>query len=317
MKALGVLIDFDMEEVRDCLNILLQDKATKHNIIWATDTYADYGALLADDAEITPDILKGAYSRLIQPRVAKAANDQNDRTRKHAEVFTPSWIVNQMNNYLDEEWFGYKDVFNTQINQVWETTTEPVKFPDGKTWQEYIDSRRLEITCGEAPYIVSRYDAASGEIIPVINRIGLLDRKMRIVNENTQSQEEWVKWTIRAFQSVYGYEYQGDNLLIARINLLITFIDYYLFIWHEKPEKTLLKKIANIIAWNIWQMDGLKGTVPLGKPVEEVVQLSLFGDTTGDSGFFETTVSADEGTECVLFDWRADRSVPYSELKVV
>ena len=134
MKALGVLIDLDMEEVRDCLNILLQDKATKHNIIWATDTYADYGALFADDAEITPDILKGAYSRLIQPRVAKATNDQNDRTRKHAEVVTPSWIVNQMNNYLDEEWFGYKDVFNTQINQVWETTTEPVKFPEGRTW---------------------------------------------------------------------------------------------------------------------------------------------------------------------------------------
>ena len=81
MKALGVLIGFDMEEVRDCLNILLQDKATKHNIIWATDTYADYSALFADDAEITPEILKGAYSRLIQPRVAKAANDQNDRTR--------------------------------------------------------------------------------------------------------------------------------------------------------------------------------------------------------------------------------------------
>lgn len=26
-----------------------------------------------------------------------------------------------------------------------------------------MDSRRLEITCGEAPYLVSRYDASAGE----------------------------------------------------------------------------------------------------------------------------------------------------------
>lgn len=224
MKALGVLIDFEKEEVRDCLNILLQDKATKHNIIWATDTYADYGALFADDAEITPDILKGAYSRLIQPRVAKAANDQNDRTRKHAEVFTPSWIVNQMNNYLDDEWFGVKDVFNIQIDKEWKITTEPVKFPDGKTWQEYIDSRRLEITCGEAPYIVSRYDAATGEIIPVINRIGLLDRKMRIVNENTQSKENLYRF--------YCYIKKGLKTLIFQ-HFLGFFISFLIIDFHS------------------------------------------------------------------------------------
>lgn len=85
----------------------------------------------------------------------------------------------------------------------------------------------MEITCGEAPYLVSRYDAATGELIlPPLRRIGLLDRKLRVVNENAASYEEWIKWVLRAFQSCYGFEYQGDNLLIARINLMMSFYDY-------------------------------------------------------------------------------------------
>ena len=90
--------------------------------------------------------------------------------------------------------------------QSWETKEELIFFPDGKhgrkTWQKYIDSQRLEITGGEARYLVSRYDASTGEIIvPPKRRIGLLDRKLRIVNENTDQYEEWFKWTERAFQS--------------------------------------------------------------------------------------------------------------------
>ena len=51
--------------------------------------------------------------------------------------------------------------------------------------------------------------ASTGEAIPIKDRIGILDRKLRIINENTDNEGEWLKWTIRAFQSVYGYEYQG------------------------------------------------------------------------------------------------------------
>lgn len=56
---------------------------------------------------------------------------------------------------------------------------EKIKFPDKKdrTWQKYVDERRLEITCGEAPYLVSRYDAVSGEPLELKDRIGMLDRK--------------------------------------------------------------------------------------------------------------------------------------------
>ena len=88
--------------------------------------------------------------------------------------------------------------------------------------------------------------------------------------------EEWLKWVVRAFQSVYGYEYQGDNLLIGRINLLITFVDYMMDRWNEKPTDAELHKIANIISWNIWQMDGLTGMVPYGYQEATYQQMSLF-----------------------------------------
>ena len=41
---------------------------------------------------------------------------------------------------------------------------------------------RMEITCGEAPYLVSRYDTTTGEPIPIGRRIGLLDRKLCVIN---------------------------------------------------------------------------------------------------------------------------------------
>lgn len=103
-----------------------------------------------------------------------------------------------------------------------------------------------------------------------------MDRKLRIVNENTFDYDEWLKWTIRAYEATYGYEYQGDNLLIARVNLLLTFIDYFRERWEYDPDVKLLRRVANRIVWNTWQMDGLKDTVPLGKPYEEFHQMSLF-----------------------------------------
>ena len=108
---------------------------------------------------------------------------QQARTKVHAEVFTPAWICNKMNNYCDEEWFYRKNVFNILQDKQWDITQEKILFPPNKTWRQYIDSRRLEITCGEAPYIASRYDTSTGEAIPIRDRIGILDRKLRIINE--------------------------------------------------------------------------------------------------------------------------------------
>lgn len=72
-----------------------------------------------------------------------------------------------------------------------------------------------------------------------------------------------------------------------------------------------LKKIANIIAWNFWQMDGLTGTVPLGEPEEEIHQYSLFEmlNNEGDSEKNNKT------PKCRVFDWRSDKSIVYESMK--
>lgn len=175
-----------------------------------------------------------------------------------------------------------------------------------------IDSKRLEITCGEAPYIVSRYDAATGELIEIGKRIGILDRKLRVVNENTDNESDWFKWVLRAYQSVYGYEFQGDNLLIARINLLVTFVDYMQDRWGRVPTDTELRKIANVIVWNLWQMDGMTGTVPFGKPKEQYHQYSLFDFVVVDEA---NDVEKQPDMECRIYDWRSDRSLTYRSIK--
>lgn len=298
------LIQINQYPVSDVLSLLLKDKTTGDNIIFATDTYSNYGYT---ERDCMSDIAVIGFSSCdIQPRVLKAQAAQNERTRKKAEVFTPTWICNLMNNHIDNEWFGCENIFNRQQEREWKETTEKISFPKNKNWKKYVDSRRLEITCGEAPYIVSRYDATTGELIPIESRIGLLDRKLRIVGENTETEEEWLKWAVRAFQSVYGYEFQGDNLLIARINLLVTFCDYLYAKWQRKATKEELRKIANVISWNIWQMDGLSDTIPFSKK-EDYVQMSFLEK--------EADKRKDQPLFCKVQDWRGKYSVILKNLK--
>ncbi len=209
------------------------------------------------------------------------------RPRERAEVFTPAWVCNEQNNLIDAAWFGRRDVFNRGRDGSWITITEPVSFPEDKkrTWKKYVDARRLEITCGEAPYLASRYDVVTGEEIPVEERIGLLDRKLRVVGENTASEEEWLRWARRAFESVYGYEYQGDSLVLARMNLFYTYGEYVEFWLKRKPSQKEAGKIADVISWNIWQMDGAT-----------------------------CAVSKTENRYCLIRDWRSKVILEYRSL---
>ena len=307
------LIDISSYPARQVLDVLLQDKTTRKNIIWATDTYEELGEAFTDKVQLDANALL-RQAELIRPRIQKSQEAQAERTRKKAEVFTPAWLCNQMNNHCDEDWFGRSSVFNTEnADHTWTVSEGKIEFPKKKKWQRYVDSRRLEITCGEAPYLVSRYDVSTGELIaPTIRRIGMLDRKLRIVNENAEGYDDWLKWVIRAFEACYGYEYQGDNVLIARINLLLTFTDYYQERWERQPDDKLLRQMANKIAWNIWQMDGLKDTVPLGRPYEAFHQVSI-SDLLGDIGVEQD--NAPEALLCRIFDWRSDRSILFKKLK--
>lgn len=303
------LIDINAYPVKELLPILLMDKSTKKNIIWATDAYASLGAGYDDKNIITPELLSGKF--ILQPRISKSLEEQQERTRKKAEVMTPVWLCNKMNNYADEQWFGRKDVFNHENeDNTWTVTEGTIGFGKLK-WKKYVDSRRLEITCGEAPYLVSRYDTTTGElIVPPIRRIGMLDRKLRVVNENTDNEKDWIKWAERAVQSCYGYEYQGDNLIIARINILLTFREYYMERWEKEPDIKMLTHLAHIIVWNIWQMDGLKDTVPLGKPYEEHHQMTIF-ELFG----MEDENEQPEAVLCKIFNWRSNESLYFKDCK--
>ena len=306
------IIDLNAYPVSNLLKLLLKDKTTKQNIIFATSVYSTDENPIKETDQMTETILRGFNSCEIQPRVLKSQEQQQERTKAKAEVFTPSWICNKMNNHCDEEWFGRTGIFNIELENGWKVTNSPVPFEREGDWMKYIDSKRLEITCGEAPYIVSRYDAATGELIEIENRIGILDRKLRVVNENTDNEADWFKWVLRSYQSVYGYEFQGDNLLIARINLLVTFVDYMQDRWNRVPTDTELRKIANVIVWNLWQMDGMTGTVPFGKPKEQYHQYSLFDFVVSDEAYDE---EKQPDKECRIYDWRSDRSLTYRSIK--
>ena len=301
-------IDLEAYPIRPVLERLLQDKTTKRNILFATDAYRENGEEFAETAEITAGKLLGWHRLRIQPRVEKAAAEQLARTRKKAEVFTPSWVVNKMNNYADADWFGRTDVFNTENGISWTATDGPIVFDGKKTWKQYVDTRRIEITCGEAPYIVSRYDAATGEIIPLEERIGFLDRKLRVVNENAADDDEWLRWALRALQSSYGFEFQGDNLLLGRVNVLMTFAEYYEARFHRCAEEKVLRRAVNIISWNLWQMDGLTGTIPYSAPKPQIIQYSLFDPPDEiESSSFQPA--------CLLMNWRRKQSVSYDTIR--
>lgn len=301
------------------LTVLLKDRSSGKNIIWATDNYSSRGYGYRRYDYINVEAITSYYGNVIKPRTEKSKKEQINRIRDKAEVFTPSWICNKQNNLVDNAWFGTDFVFNEEIDKTWIATTEPIVFPTatGKTWQDYINDVRLEITCGEAPYLVSRYDTVSGDTIELSQRIGLLDRKLRVVGENTHTEEDWLKWAIKSIQNTYGYDWQGDNVLLARENLLFTFIDYYKAKFDKEPAIDILRKIAEILSWNIWQMDGLKFVIPESCKEVEKGQLTLFNMNTDKEpcpGCVKNDPYAHTGIYCIIKDWKANKKVTFVSL---
>jgi hypothetical protein len=261
------------------LEILLQDKTTGATILWATDSYESKGEKFAPQAPITTNLVTGKNGCLIQPRAVKSKEDQLLRTRDKAEVFTPLSIVKQMNEACD------------------------TKRVTKNNCEEYVALLKLEITCGEAPYIVSRYDPVSDsqQLLPIPKRVGFLDYKMRIVSKYYDTVEDWIKWAKIAYKSSYGYEWQGDSLLIARENLLYTFIDYYKDKFNRIPSLSLQKDIAEIIVWNIFQMDGLRYVIPMSCKSEEIL-------IKGEETLFEKKDDYVEVKQCLGCEKKIDHN---------
>lgn len=297
-----VNIQDDMIELQRCglLDKLLKDKTTKANILWGTDAYIERGDAYGKGREIFPSLILFPNMGVIKTRARRDFEQQLDRTKFHGEVSTPLWICNQMIDEIDCDWFGVTSLPNEAWHHI-----EALFQENQKSWKKYIDNKRLEITCGEAPYLVQRYDISTGECLPVAERLGMLDRKLHVVSHFTETKEDWQHWAFRAYEATYGYEYQGDNLLIARVNLLKTFEEYYFAKWQEKPDISMMGHLVNKIAWNLWQMDGLTDAIPCD--VESLEGPSLFD--------FEHAKIENQPL-CRIFDWRDKvKSIVVNEMK--
>jgi len=285
------------------LDILLIDRTSKKNIIWATDSYENLGIDFAPKKRIMPDLVTGKHGLLIQPRAAKSLDEQRRRTKDKAEVFTPLRIVDQMNKVVD----NYS--------------------PDKNNWQDYVRELKLEITCGEAPFIVSRYNpiAHTGKLIKLENRVGFLDRKLKAVSKYCHKIDEWLHWAKEALRASYGYDWQGDNVLLARENLLYTFIDYYKDKFKRQPTISLQEEFAEIISWNIFQMDGLKYVVPMSCEHESIVipgERTLFGETPDRIEKYEcegckfNRPNKHNGRYVKIMDWNKKKTVRFADLAI-
>ena len=99
----------------------------------------------------------------------------------------------------------------------------------------------------------------------------------------------WLNYAMNAYMSTYGYEWQGDNLLLARCNLFLTLMENFRSLFGNEIENhrmspVLIDAIADVISWNVWQMDDLKKTVP--------------------------------GTDipCKIKDWKADKEILFKDV---
>ncbi len=267
--------------MKDFLDILLKDQTTGKNILWANDEHDKQARIQIADV----------YS--IRPRHEKNREDQKLRTKTRAEIFTPPEVCKQQNDLVCDAWIrgvivpwlaekNYNEpliveTLTKKISDAWFrhnkiSTTEPEPVKDTfvanflneheTLWHKFIDAKFLEITCGEAPYIVSRYNVVTGDSIPLAERVGLLDRKFHVIREYNQPVGQWCPLAIRAVQSCYGYEFQGDNLFLARRNVFDTVIEYFTAKFPDKPPEDFLIAVAEIISWNFWQMDGLTNSTP-------------------------------------------------------
>ena len=242
-----------LRENESLLSLLLKDHTTGKNIKCGTDSYINHGYSFRNNQEIKIDLITGWYEGFIRPRVDKDIDIQLERQRNKAEVFTPSWVI------------------KLQVDAA-------LKDMEELSLVDFIQTKWLEITCGEAPYMVNRYDMETGEVISLKDRAGFIDVKFKKLNEAIESEEEWLKLAAEIYKASYGYEYQGDSLLLARENLILTFIDNYFYMFGAFPKEKILLEITKIISLNVFQMDGLTYEVPYsdGGSKEFGTQLSLF-----------------------------------------
>lgn len=174
----------------------------------------------------------GINTNEVVPRYLKPKATKKERTKTKAEVFTPIEVVKKMNDSFDKEYKGFD--------------------------LDYIKRTVLEVTCGEAPFLTTRYDPYTGQSIPVGERVGLLDRKLQHIH--TDDETEWCRLAELALKSTFGYEWQEDSLYLARMNVLLSVVESFTDQFGKMPKN--VEKWAEIVSYNLFRMDGLTLCLP-------------------------------------------------------
>lgn len=273
---------------------LLLNHHTGRNMVLGTDDYVHLDAANGYDTPITRCVLRELD---FQPRVLQAPASEKDAP--------PLWLVNRRNNHLDEDWLGSPDVFNQEKDERFIMRGQFRLPQGGKSWQEYVLSPRLHISCGEAQYLTTRYDAVTGKPVPYKRRVGLFDRKLRLIGEYLDDPDDWFQWVARAYRSIYGCEERGDLLLVGRTNLFMAFFEAKTQTWFAPPTENEMEKIANIISWNLWQSDGFHCTEQTEETPKEYFDYIIRSEKDKDKDITSVRIRA----------W-TERSRPIKNVKV-
>ena len=216
-----------------------------------------------------PLLLRGCDCEVdLRPGYMRNADELKTDSKKRAAIYTPAWLVREMLNY-------------PELGDLCAQTC-------------------LELACGEAPFIVQRYDMYTGGPIEIPDREGILDQKIKYVA--VSSYTEWYPQARRAFETTYGTDKHWPSLIIARMNVLSSFIEYCQYYGYSPPEADI-EEIADIICWNFWQMDFLHPQDEVIKDwrTGEIIKVKEFmnvrGDITGQKFGRLTVIERIEGKD--------------------
>lgn len=238
------------------LDILLRDKTTGKPLVFP------------------PDQTSGRPSPFLGLEDLYGVQSQKDMPDEAEEVQTLcSW--NRKLNQLDEVWFQRSGVFNTPTAEGWIPAADPVYFEDPFHWKKYVNQ---QIYVPDLDWGAALTFAGTSENLPLNERMGQLDRELRLVNENVRSQQEWQKRTSTMLARMLGCAKDPIRLFRARLCVLETCREAFQARFGHLPSARDEKALAHIVARNLFQSEDELNTVPF-QEMEETLQLSLFEES--------------------------------------
>ncbi|MBO4556620.1 MAG: hypothetical protein J5706_07660, partial [Elusimicrobiales bacterium] len=103
-----------------------------------------------------------------------------------------------------------------------------------------------------------------------------------------------------------------------RANLLFTFLENFDYVFHlPPPPSDILAEYAEIISYNIWQMDGLKFVIPQTCHSEIITEGDLFEQKTVIKecpGCKHKDPQRHNGIYCKIMDWEKNEFFKFADM---